>query len=166
MPRPMLRTPKQQTQQTNTILSATNNQQQQQKQKQQMDKMKMDRLLRQKRSKTYMDAIHKLDAGGHVTNQQKVNEILNAIQNELPEIELAGIMLGIVSVCYLGRPYEVHSLDILGNIIQHFKQGEPMPNGLDRARGIAMRGGYDFIEVYTDCCRAVSSDGTVSVISC
>ena len=69
MPRPMLRTPKQQIQQTNTILNATNNQQQQ-KQKQQLDKMKMDRLLRQKRSKTYMDAIHKLDAGGHVQNQQ------------------------------------------------------------------------------------------------
>lgn len=165
MPRPMLRTPKQQIQQTNTILNATNNQQQQ-KQKQQLDKMKMDRLLRQKRSKTYMDAIHKLDAGGHVQNQQKVNEIINAIQSELPEIELAGIMLGIVSVCYLGRPYEVHSLTIAGSIIQHFKQGEPMPNGLDRARNIAIRGGYDFIEVYTDCCRAVSADGTVSVISC
>ena len=25
---------------------------------------------------------------------------------------------------------------------------------------------YDFIEVYVDCCRAISSTGAVSVISC
>lgn len=52
MPRPMLRQPQTQTQ-TNTILSATQNQQQKQ-QNQQMDKMKLDRLLRQPRSKRYM----------------------------------------------------------------------------------------------------------------
>jgi hypothetical protein len=39
-----------------------------------------------------------------------------------------------------------------------------MPGGLEKARGIAMRGGYEFIEVYADCCRCVSSNGSVSVI--
>ena len=29
-----------------------------------------------------------------------------------------------------------------------------------------LAGGYAFIEVYADCCRAVSENGTVSVISC
>ena len=29
-------------------------------------------------------------------------------------------MLGIVSICYLGKPYEVHSLDITGQIIEHY----------------------------------------------
>ena len=163
MPRPMLRTPQQTQTQTNNLLSATNNKKQKQ---QQMDKMKLDRLLRQPRSKAYMDAIHKLDAGGHVHNQEKVNDIINTIRSELPEVELSGILLGYVAVCYLGRPYEVHTLDITGGIIEHYKSGQTLPNGLEKARSIAIRGGYDFIEVYVDCCRAVSSNGTVSVISC
>ena len=166
MPRPMLRAPQQTQTQTNNLLSATNNNQQQKQKQQQMDKMKLDRLLRQPRSKAYMDAIHKLDAGGHVHNQEKVNDIINTIRSELPEVELSGILLGYVAVCYLGRPYEVHTLDITGGIIEHYKSGQTLPNGLEKARSIAIRGGYDFIEVYVDCCRAVSSNGTVSVISC
>lgn len=64
----MLRTPQMQTQtQTSSLLSATYNSQQKQQQ-QQMDKMKMDKLLRKSRSKEYMEALHKLDAGGHVHN--------------------------------------------------------------------------------------------------
>ena len=119
MPRPMLRTPQQTQTQTNNLLSATNNNQQQKQKQQQMDKMKLDRLLRQPRSKAYMDAIHKLDAGGHVHNQEKVNDIINTIRSELPEVELSGILLGYVAVCYLGRPYEVHTRDITGGIIEH-----------------------------------------------
>lgn len=162
MPKPMLRQSQTQ-QQTNTILSVT--QPQTQQQTQQMDKMKIDRLLRTNRSKEYMQAMHKLDAGGHVHNQHKVNEIIDIIRNEFPELEISGIMLGIVSVCYLGKPYEVHTLDITGQIIEHYKNGQILPGGLEKARSIAMRGGYDFIEVYVDCCRAISSNGSVSVIS-
>ena len=162
----MLRTPQMQTQtQTSSLLSATYNSQQKQQQ-QQMDKMKMDKLLRKSRSKEYMEALHKLDAGGHVHNQNKVNEIINTIRSEFPEVELAGVLLGYVAICYLGKPYEVHTLDIVGGIIEHYKAGQPSPNGLEKARSIAMRGGYDFIEVYIDCCRAISANGTVSVISC
>lgn len=163
MPKPMLRQPQTQSQ-TNTILSATQTHQQS-KQTQQMDKMKLDRLLRKSRSKEYMNAIHKLDAGGHVHNQRKVNEIIDAIRSEFPDLEISGIMLGIVSICYLGEPYEVHTLDITGQIIEHYKRGHILPGGLEKARSIAMRGGYEFIEVYVDCCRAVSANGSVAVIS-
>lgn len=165
MPRPMLRTPQKQTQ-TNDILSTTYNNQQNNQQKQQVDKMMLDRLLRKNRSKEYMNALHKLDAGGHVHNQNKVNEIINTIKKEFPEVELSGILLGYVAICYLGKPYEVHTLDITGGIIEHYKAGHTLPGGLEKARSIAMRGGYDFIEVYVDCCRAISSNGSVSVISC
>ena len=166
MPIPMLRTTQKTHSQSYNLLRATIINQQQKQKQQQMDKMKLDRLLRQPRSKAYMDAIHKLDAGGHVHNQEKVNDIINTIRSELPEVELSGILLGYVAVCYLGRPYEVHTLDITGGIIEHYKSGQTLPNGLEKARSIAIRGGYDFIEVYVDCCRAVSSNGTVSVISC
>lgn len=160
MPRPMLK-PAQTQAKSASLLSAT----QQQTQTQQMDKMKLDRLLRKPRSKAYMDALHKLDAGGHVHNQNKVNAIIDAIRQEFPEVEISGILLGYVSICYLGKPYEVHTLDMTGQIIEHYKVGQMLPNGLEKARGIALRGGYDFIEVYVDCCRCVSSNGAVSVIS-
>ena len=164
MPKPMLRQPQTQTQ-SGSILSATQ-QQESKQQTQQMDKMKLDRLLRKTRSKEYMDALHRLDAGGHTHNQHKVNEIIDAIRNEFPEVEISGILLGFVSICYLGKPYEVHTLDMTGQIIEHYKVGQTLPGGLEKARSIALRGGYDFIEVYVDCCRCVSSNGSVSVISC
>lgn len=164
MPKPMLRQLQIQTQ-SSTILNTIQNHQQKHT-TQQMDKMRLDRLLRKTRSKRYMDALHELDAGGHTHKQNKVNEIIDAICSEFPEIEISGILLGFVSMCYLVKPYEVHTLDVTGGIIEHYKTGQALPNGLEKARGIAMRGGYDFIEVYIDCCRAISANGTVSVISC
>jgi hypothetical protein len=130
----------------------------------QIDKLSLDRLLRKSRSKEYMDAIQQLDAGGHVHNHNKVSEIINTIKSEFPEVEMNGILLGLVAKCYLGDSYEAHTLDFIGEIIEHYKRGETLPKGLDKAKSIAIHGGYDFIEVYTDCCRAISSNGAVSVI--
>lgn len=164
MPRPMLRmqqNSQQQSQASLNLMRDTNRQQQMQ-----LNKMQIDRLLRKKRSPQYMEALRQLDAGGHVQNQAKVNEILRIIRDEFPEVELAGLLLGFVSICYLGKPYEVHSLDMTGNIIEHYKGGQAMPGGLEKARSIALHGGYEYIEVYSDCCRAVSSDGSIAVIPC
>lgn len=35
-----------------------------------------------------------------------------------------------------------------GRIIEHFKTGQALPNGMEKARTIAMRGGYAFIDIY------------------
>lgn len=160
MPRPLLNRTQTHSEE---ILSATR-QESENRQTQQMDKMRLDRLLRKPRSKAYMEALHQLDAGGHVHNQEKVNQILDAIREEFPEVEISGVLLGFVAVCYLGKPYEVHTLDMSGQIIEHYKAGQPLPGGLEVARTIALRGGYDFIEVYADCCRCISANGTVSVV--
>lgn len=161
MPRPMLH-PAQKTQ-AGSVLSLTLNTAAKQEMSEET-RMKIDRLLRRPRSKKYMDIMRSLDAGGHVHNRKQVENIIDAIRAEFPEIEISGILLGIVSKCYLGDDYEVHSLDAAGGIIEHFRQGQQMPDGMEKARSIAMRGGYEFIEVYVDCCRAVSSNGAVSVI--
>jgi len=163
MPKPMLRTPERQTRQDD-VMSVTGWKAQKQ-QAQQMDKLKLDRLLRQTRSKVYMDTLRKLDAGGHVHNREKVNEIVNTLKNEFPDVELGGVLIGYVSKCYLGKPYEVHTLDAVNEIIEHYEAGCALPNGMEKARSIAMRGGYDVIEVYTDCCRAIGANGVVSVIT-
>ena len=158
MPRPMLN-PYQSQKQTQASNIMTSNLKQSQ-----IDKLSLDRLLRKSRSKEYMDAIHQLDAGGHVHNKKEVNEIINTIKSEFPDVDINGILLGFVAKCYLGAPYEAHTLDLVGEIIEHYKRGETLPGGLDKAKSIALHGGYDFIEVYTDCCRAISSNGSVSVI--
>lgn len=163
MPRPILRP--QETKLDTGISLNTRPTVQQDRQLSQNEKMRLDRLLRKPRSKAYMEAMHKLDAGGHVHNQNVVDDIVNTIKQEFPEVELSGILLGYVAICYLGKPYEVHTLDMTGNIIEHYKAGETLPGGMEKARSLAMRGGYDFIEVYVDCCRAISSNGSVSVIS-
>jgi len=129
-----------------------------------VDMLKLDRLLRKPRSKQYMEAVSRLDAGGCAHNREKVKEIMDALREEFPEIDLIGIFLGIVSKCYLGDDYEVHRLDMTGDIIDHYRRGESLPDGLEKARAIAIHGGYAFIEVYTNCCRAIGRDGSVAVI--
>lgn len=164
MPKPLLGAFKQKQKTENTILSATKPPEQKQHVKQ-MDEMVLDRILRKKRSEKYVKMLSQLDAGGHATNYDQINEIVNTIKEEFPEIDISdGVLLGCVSKCYLGRPYEVHTLDLNLSILKHYRVGETMPGGLEKARGLACFGGYAFIEVYTNCCRAVSIDGTVSVI--
>lgn len=127
------------------------------------EKMRIDRALRKPRSEAYLRAMRQLDAGGHVTNAKKVKDIVNQLEAELPEIKLSGFLIGIISRCYLGDPYEVHTLDAAGEIITHYKRGEVLPNGMEKARSLAMMD-YAFIEVYTDRCCAIGEDGSVSVI--
>ena len=131
-----------------------------------IDTLTLQRILRKKRSKKYMEILQTLDAGGHVQNQEKVNELIEAIRQEFPEVELvkAGLLIGIVSKCYLGHPYEVHILDCTLSIVEHYKKGQTLPNGMEKARALAARDMYQYIEVYTDHCCAISSDGTVSII--
>lgn len=163
MPRPLIKAREEQKVDASSLLSATHSEVRE-KSSSQMDKMVLDRLLRKKRSKRYMEAMAKLDAGGHTMNKEEVDSLIADIRAECPEIDLPSLLLGIVAKCYLGEDFEVHSLDMIGRIITHYRAGTPMPDGLEKARSIAFRGGYEFIEVYADCCRAVSSSGEVSVI--
>lgn len=129
-----------------------------------LNPMQIERVLNRKRSPEYMEAITRMDAGGHVHNQHMVNALIQAIQNELPEIEIELGPQGIVSKCYLGAPYEVHTLDVVGQIIEHYESYRKMPGLLETARGLAKSGHYAFIEVYPNALRAVKEDGTVATI--
>ncbi|MBF1215285.1 MAG: hypothetical protein HXM17_10350, partial [Fusobacterium periodonticum] len=114
-----------------------------------VEPVNLQRLLRKKRSKRYMEAMGALDTGGHVNNQEKINELIEAIREEFPEVELikTGIFIGMVSKCFLGDPYEVHTVDFTHTIIKHYKQGETLPDGMEKARAIAARNIYMYIEV-------------------
>lgn len=124
-------------------------------------------ISRKKRSKTYMDTLKELKAFDKDTAQvikEKIDKIKLILQDELPDINIDDLLLGIVSKCYLGEPYEVHSLNLSGGIVEHYKKGEIMPNGLEKARNLAQNKAYEFIEVYKNSLHAIDSSGNVSVI--
>jgi hypothetical protein len=123
-----------------------------------------DARLRLKRSASYMQALQRLDAGGHTHNRQAVDALVAAISEEFPDVTIDQQPLGIVSKCYLGAPYEVHTLDRAGNIIQHFKSFESLPPLLAKGRALAMHGQYAFVEIYLDKVIAVTSGGDTSIV--
>lgn len=172
MPRPMLKMPEMK-QETRTETRTQNRMEsglllRQPETKQQtrsnLNQMQIERILNKKRSQQYIDAMRRLDAGGHMHNQHQVQALIDVIREELPEIEIDMGPIGIVSKCYLGAPYEVHTLDIMGSIIEHYEVFRTMPEGLEKARALARSGNYEFIEVYAHALRAVSANGSVAVL--
>jgi hypothetical protein len=77
----------------------------------------------------------------------------------------ASMPLGIVATCFLGHPYEVHTLDPAGGIIQHYQTGEPLPGPLSNARTLAAHPAYEFVEVYPDRLLCVRGDGNVTEVT-
>ncbi|MGM0112126.1 hypothetical protein [Enterococcus sp. DIV0187] len=128
------------------------------------DPLKINRLLRQKRSSDYLKALGQLDASGSSLSNHQFDKVVDTIKKEFPEIELGGLLIGYVAKCYLGQPYEVHTLSYDLQIVEHYEIGKILPNGMEKARSLACHGNYQFVEVYTDCCRAVSEDGVVAII--
>lgn len=120
--------------------------------------------LREKRSAKYVEAMQRLDAGTHQQNAAALQDLLDAIASEFPELTIDQRPLGVVSKCFLGEPYEVHRCDLDGNIVEHFQRHRAMPPLFERARGLAAHGAYRFIEVYADSLRAITADGSVAVL--
>jgi hypothetical protein len=121
--------------------------------------------LREKRSPSYVEAMKRLDAGAHAHDAEAAESFINAIRQELPELSIDQLPIGIVSRCYLGDPYEVHTLGRDGMIIQHYKRWEPLPGPLEGARGLSLHPGYAFVEVYPDKLIAVSENGSTSLVN-
>ncbi len=130
----------------------------------QLSSQSLQMRLRQKRSARYIDAMTQLDAGGHVHSTAANQALLDAIRQELPDVTVDSLPLGVVSKCYLGAPYEVHTLDCTGGIAKHFKCGESLPPLMERARSLANHPTYAFIEVYSTKLIAVSASGETAII--
>jgi hypothetical protein len=124
----------------------------------------LGKRLREKRSIAYVEAIKKIDAGSYQSNQAALESLIQAISNEFPELGIGQLPLGIVSRCYLGSPFEVHICDLNGEIIEHFETYRSMSAPFERARSLALHPAYAFIEVFSDTLRAITTDGSVSVV--
>jgi hypothetical protein len=124
----------------------------------------LQQRLRQTRSRAYLEALTRLDAGTHQADRTALEALVAALTEEFPELGMTERPLGIVSRCYLGAPYQVHICDLAGGIIEHFETFRPMPPLFERARTLALHPAYAFIEIYPDTLRAVSPEGVVAVI--
>jgi hypothetical protein len=121
-----------------------------------------DRYILQKRSKKYLDLIAGIDART-LTDTKGMEDLLKAIQSELGIAELTSLPLGIVSKCFLGHPYEVHTLYLSGTqIIKHYKANESMEEDFEKARTVANHNAYAMVEVYKDKIIIIREDGTAT----
>ncbi|WP_447007207.1 hypothetical protein ACRAKI_12355 [Saccharothrix isguenensis] len=116
----------------------------------------------QKRSNRYLDAVRALDSGGRLGTAE-VRDLVDGIRREF-EAQYCSTPIGIVGRCYLGDPFEVHTLALDGAIIEHYRTGVAVPGGLERARPLAISPVYLAIEVYTDRMVCVRADGTTAVL--
>ncbi|SFD12721.1 hypothetical protein [Flavobacterium phragmitis] len=121
-----------------------------------------DRDVLKKRSKKYLDLITNLDAKT-LSDTKGMNELIKSIQEEFGTAELANLPLGIISKCFLGYPYEVHTLDLSGSqIIKHYKETETMEAQFEKARSVAKHNAYAMVEIYDDKIILIREDGTAS----
>lgn len=119
--------------------------------------------LRRTRSSRYLEAIRALDAGGQTGAADRIGAIRDAVAAEFPDGP-GSWPLGWVAKCFLGPPFEVHLLDMAGQIVRHFRVGEALPEGMERARRLAASGQYLLIEVFSDKLVAVGADGSTAVL--
>lgn len=121
-----------------------------------------ERDILKQRSKKYLDIITKLDAEA-LTETEGMEALLTAIQEEFGTADIASLPLGIVSKCFLGHPYEVHTLDLSGSqIIKHYKTNEKMEPDFEKARKLAKHDAYAIVEVYKDKLILIREDGTTT----
>jgi len=125
----------------------------------------LEARLRVRRSGEYLTAIGRLDAGSHAIDRSLTQAVLDAIAQEFAELSLEQRPTGLVAKCDLGDSFEVHSLDIVLATAVHVRAREPLPDGLERARTLALHPQYLFVEVYPQSMRAVRADGSVNVVT-
>ena len=121
-----------------------------------------DRDVLKKRSKKYLDLIAGLDSKT-LSDTKGINQLIKAIQEEFGTAELVSLPLGIIAKCFLGHPYEVHTLDLSGSqIIKHYKSSETMEPDFEKARAVAQHNAYAMVEVYKDKIILIREDGTAT----
>jgi hypothetical protein len=100
----------------------------------------------------------RLDATTDVTPAE-IQEIIDDIRREFTD-RWAALPLGLVSRCYLGEPFEVHTLLPDGGILEHYRVGQRLPGQLEAGRTHSLSGLYLAVEVYDNRLVCTRTDGT------
>jgi hypothetical protein len=120
------------------------------------------KVLTAPRSSRYLAAIGKLDASATL-RPTELAKVIEEIHREFAE-KWAAVPLGFVGHCYLGPPFEAHTLTVDGQIIEHYQRGQALPGPLEQARSLARTEHYQMIEVYQDRLVCVRADGSVVTV--
>ncbi len=120
------------------------------------------KVLTAPRSAGYLAAIGKLDASATL-RPVELAEVIEEIHREFAD-KWAAVPIGFVGHCYLGPPFEAHTLTVDGQIIEHYQSGQPLPGQLEQARSLARTEHYLIIEVYQDRLVCVRTDGSVVTV--
>ena len=136
-------------------------------------------ILRKKRPQSYMELIKNLDLEGYSISKDKIKEIVENVQNSVPDVVYDDTFLGILGKCHLGDGYDVHTLSlnlVLGvdertntigygrMILKHYKVNESLPPELEKGRSLAINPNYVFVEIYRDKLIAINPDGSASIV--
>ena len=93
--------------------------------------------------------------------------ITESMKTEFAELEtnLEDELLGVLSRCYI-EGCDCHSIDKAGNIQDHYRSEQSLPEDFERGRKIfrAYRDRCQCVEVYRTCCRVIDRDGSVEEI--
>jgi hypothetical protein len=120
------------------------------------------RLHTGRRSAHYVAAIRGLDTTG-TRGAADFGGFIDDIRREFTD-KYCTLPWGIVGKCYLGDPFEVHTLTMDGSIVEHYRIGQELPAGLERARTLARSEQYLAIEVYANRLICLRQDGSVVVL--
>lgn len=101
------------------------------------------------------------------TAEEILEEIRLSIEEELAtkKIPAENKLEGVISKCYIDGCY-VHSISSDGAIIKHYTRYGSIPPMLEPGRRLyeKIKGNCNCIEVYTNCCRIISVDGSVEKV--
>lgn len=120
------------------------------------------KVLTAPRSAGYLAAIGKLDASATL-RPVELAKVIEEIHREFAD-RWAAVPIGFVGHCYLGPPFEAHTLTVDCQVIEHYQRGQPLPEQLEQARSLARAEQYLMIEVYQDRLVCVLTDGSVVTV--
>jgi hypothetical protein len=120
------------------------------------------RLHTGRRSESYLRALRALDGSGAL-GAEDTEKFVDDIRREFHD-KYCSLPMGIVGKCYLGEPFEVHTLTLDGTIIDHYRRGQALPGVLERARTLAATESYLAVEVYTDRLICLLPDGSAVLL--
>jgi hypothetical protein len=121
-----------------------------------------DRDILKKRTKRYLDLIAGLDSKS-LMDTKGMDELMEAIKEEFGTADITSLPIGIVSKCFLGHPYEVHTLDLSAvQIVKHYRTNEAMELDFEKARTVAKHNAYALVEIYKDKIILIREDGSAT----
>ena len=124
-------------------------------------------VQRGRRPSELIQAHRATDISSNLDTSEVVQSVAGAWAQFIADNAASGstMPLGIVSQCYLGLPFVVHYLDLLGNIVEHFPNNGVMPSPFEEARKLALHPAYEFVKVYKNVMVLVREDGSTTIVN-